>query len=368
MRIARTLFPALLLVCAASAQPPYSVSPYQLTYSQDRWSGAQTYPAQILISMPAGTAGAEMYILRVQGYDTSTISFAPASGLVGAGQTASIAVTLKAAKLAAGSYILPVWVQYSKGGWAAVEISLEVTESGEPPADPAPSPDPTPSPSPSPAPTPTVFRTIPHVAAGMDWSTEIEFVNPTGAEASLEVDFYGADGQPAEFPVDGQARSKLTLTVPGNGLSKLLVSDVAAQSLATGSASILLLSGSAVGVSATYQFTGSENAASILIGAAASTLTFCFDNSGDKATGIAIANSTTEAMTVTFTAYDNAGVRLQSWDLPLAAHAHSVFTLTDAASALSGASGVLSLSSTSSGLSGFALLFQGGRFRPMAAY
>lgn len=207
-----------------------------------------------------------------------------------------------------------------------------------------------------------------HLAVGSNWTTTIEFVNPNATATDLEVEFFDPSGEPAAFPVDGNPRYTLPVNVPGNGSFHVALRDPSGMWARTGSAAIRIVSGSAVGVSATYLQETPNHAASVPVGTSVSALTFAFDNSAGKSTGFALANSTTAALQVTATAYDNSGARLLSWDITLPAHGQSAFSLSAAKPELDGVSGVLSFTSASPGLSGFALLFQGDRFRPSVAY
>ncbi|MGA2434577.1 MAG: BACON domain-containing protein [Bryobacteraceae bacterium] len=177
---------------------------------------------------------------------------------------------------------------------------------------------------------------MPQIASAGGWETTLTLVNTTGADREAILTFFGNDGSadwlPFTFP---QQPSQGTIlgstfdqTVTANGLLVLDTTGPSGQQPAVGSAQ--LVSSSGVGGFAIFKYTPSGQEAVVPLETRnASSYLLAFDNTGQLATGLAIANLAGNTANVGVIIRYSTGAQIGTGTISLPAQGHNSFMLTD---------------------------------------
>ena len=201
---------------------------------------------------------------------------------------------------------------------------------------------------------------------GAGWSTYLYFNNANPGPAVFTVNFTADAGTPMNVPsLNG---SSTVVQVPAGGTA-LVQAPNSGSTLNQGYASFNLPPGvSGYGVFR-LQTSGISEGTSAYGPSLATTATLVFDETGGLADGIAVANPTPNAETVTVTATDNNGNPLGNGTISLGAFAHTAAVL-DGITGLSnvkGNSGQVTFTVTSGAFSVLGLRFNAGAFTSILA-
>ena len=173
---------------------------------------------------------------------------------------------------------------------------------------------------------------FPHLAVGASWQTTITYINYSSEEVSCRTDFLSDQGTPlmVSFPSLGPVVRRTDVLPPGGsvheetdvGLSAALAAGWA-RAACSGpvKASLLFRQYDSAGVAVAE---AGVNAAAV---AASRFVTFAEQAAGQPGTGVAYANPSDTAAVVTFTAKDEAGRTLDSFDQTLMPGGHGAQTM-----------------------------------------
>lgn len=185
-----------------------------------------------------------------------------------------------------------------------------------------------------------------HLATGGGWQTEIELINPTAALATAHLRLYDDDGNTLAIPLvsaDGTINTTASSLDPQLGPKSVLI----LQSAASAAGPVLQGSAEVTGDAAIggflifrYTPTGQEVLVPLSSGAATS-YELAFDNTGGLSTGLALASSSTEAVTVGVTALDQNGRTLLNSTITLPSLGHQSFVASTQFAALLNQRGTL---------------------------
>jgi len=208
--------------------------------------------------------------------------------------------------------------------------------------------------------------TFGHLAYGDGWQTTFLVVNEDqGTEANVSLSFYSDSGTPLAVPVNGGALiSVYSFSIPPSGSASIVVPDVGGTTANQGWASLAVsntptVSGQAIfrgnpgGISqvleAAVPFTTPAPACLVPYGSAGPThyILVPFDNTtGVHVTALALANTTSSALTVPFEFDDPTGAMITSGTINLGAMNHTSFVSTTQYPATQGKTGVLRITLT----------------------
>ncbi len=175
------------------------------------------------------------------------------------------------------------------------------------------------------------------IASAGGWDTSLTLVNLGSAQGEALLNFYANDGStpllPFNFPQQPLLGTTLGATFDQNiAANAMLFLDTTGpnQTVATGS-SQLLTSGTVNGF-AIFTYTPSGQAAVVPLETRnADSYLLAFDNTGQIATGLAIANLAASPAHVDVVIRDDTGAQMYTGNINLAAQGHNSFMLTDAA-------------------------------------
>jgi hypothetical protein len=185
-----------------------------------------------------------------------------------------------------------------------------------------------------------------HLATGGGWQTQIELINPTAALATAHLRIYDNNGNTLAIPLasaDGTINTTASSLDPQLGPKSVLI----LQSSASATGPLLQGSAEVTGDAAISGFlifrytpTGQEVLVPLSSGAATS-YELAFDNTGGLSTGLALASSSTQAVTVGVTALDQDGRALLNSTIAIPALGHQSFVAAAQFAALSNQRGTL---------------------------
>lgn len=202
--------------------------------------------------------------------------------------------------------------------------------------------------------TTTGNRVITHMAAGGGWNTVVVLMNLGTTTANYTLRFYGDSGSPQAFSFKsaGQqlgSQSVLTGMIPVGGLVPLKAQD-STNETTTGWALIDPSSTGDIGGLAIFAYQSGQQAVVPVETSTAQQFVIVFDNSGGtaSATGIALANPHSNAVTVSVVFRDMNGVTLTSDQFQMGPMEHTSFVLATKYPALTGTYGTALFSTDSS--------------------
>jgi len=175
---------------------------------------------------------------------------------------------------------------------------------------------------------------MPHVASGNGWQTTFVLVNsnPSGLPAQAQLNFFDDHGNPLALP--------LTFPQTGTAATESSVVESIARGASlwvqtSGALGTALLAGSAQltttgGVSGFAIFRYNPNGQEAVVPmetSSASAYLLAFDNTNGTATGVAVANATTQMVNIPVIVRDDTGAQIGTGSIPLAANGHTSFML-----------------------------------------
>ena len=193
------------------------------------------------------------------------------------------------------------------------------------------------------------------MASGAEWKTVITLLNPSPTASLVDIKFYDPTGQPTTFTVDGVPRGDYLTVVSAYGTSTITLFELTGP-VKTGSLEFQTLYGQDPKAFANYV----NNSFEAFISADvpnSSSMTIGFDNTGTNRTGLALGNYLNFAQDITLTFYDYTGVLLDTQIMRLNPYGQSSFELSQTFLKISGKRGIVKISATRNGLSGFAFKF-----------
>ena len=212
------------------------------------------------------------------------------------------------------------------------------------------------------------------VVTGAGWSTSMTLRNLSAATVNAQVDFYNNDGSPLTLPLSFPNSSTASTFSSSTSLSIPANESVEIQTL---SSSVTLSVGwadvSASGPLEGYvvfgegQTTGPSSEDTVPLDTRLlSSLVLPYDETNGSKTGIALANQSATAATITVLVLDQGGSRLASSQMILPALGHTSFFITDQFSQAANRIGVIEFQNPSGNVTGMGLRFYpGGAFTSM---
>jgi hypothetical protein len=198
------------------------------------------------------------------------------------------------------------------------------------------------------------------LASGGLWNTTITLVNTSTTAAQVSLNFYDDNGKalqlPLIFPVttstSAQATSTLNQTIGPEAELVIETAGTASQATTEGWAQLAVTGGN-VGGSAVFAWTaaaGTQEAVVPVETRNPSAFVLPFDYTGGYATGVALANLSSEAVNIPVVLRDDAGASLgAAAAISLPAYAHTSFMLATSYPAVSGHLGTLELGTPAGG-------------------
>ena len=159
-----------------------------------------------------------------------------------------------------------------------------------------------------------------HIAAGGVWRTTFTYVNQTAQSVSCNTSFLSDTGAPLSLTFNGTAQSSAADSIPAGGLARRQTDSQPAAQTVTGWA-IANCSGPVKASALFRSYNGNVAQAEASVPAMASAASQ-FVTYADQTSGVAYANPSQTAATVTFAASDANGVPLATKSIPLPAGAH----------------------------------------------
>ena len=206
---------------------------------------------------------------------------------------------------------------------------------------------------------------VPQFVSGGGWYTAIYLSNLTSAPAPVQVNFSDATGTPMVVTLTGMAAaSSQTLTIAPNSTVELQAPNTST-TLQQGWADISVPAG-VIGYGVFRQTVAGrpdQEAVVPLSMESSQAAEMIFDNS-NTTTGLALANPTTQQVTVNIIAYNGNGTQVGSSTVTLAPRAQTAVTLTSLAGmqGLAGQVGRITLTTSSGAFSALGLRFGGSAF------
>jgi hypothetical protein len=215
------------------------------------------------------------------------------------------------------------------------------------------------TPAVSPPPNLTSAGSMAQVASAGGWATTFTIVNNGAASANTQLNFFDDNGNPMTLPLTFSGGSTTASTfnqsVPAGGTLVLQSTGPASAPTSVGSAQ--LLTDGTVGGFATFALAlGPNNIQEAVVpleNRSASGYVLFFDNTNGAATGVALANNTTQPLNVPVIGRDDSGNQTGQIAVSLPASGHASYNLADPNSAFGsltpGRTGTLEFRSPSGG-------------------
>lgn len=184
---------------------------------------------------------------------------------------------------------------------------------------------------------------IPHFIDGFGWKTSVTLVNLDPTVATFTASFFGNDGKPLKFSINGTDTQEITGTIPARG-TFVMTTPGTKNDLSEGWINIETYG--TIGGTAVFQRLGNEASESVETNLAAQ-LVLPFDHTDGYATGVAVVNPFSyTSITVFVTFRDDQGNQflVDSFDLP--AQAHTGITLTQRYPTTIGKRGTVTISTS----------------------
>jgi len=211
--------------------------------------------------------------------------------------------------------------------------------------------------------TQTELGSFAQVAAGGGWKSTITLMNVSANSVDAQISFRRNDGTPLSlnltFPQSGSGATASALPVTvGPNKSVVIQADSPLGSISEGWADVSA-TGPLSGYSTfAFNMTGLPelSATAPLDSRLSSSLILPFDSTRGYQTGVALANQSAAAQTVTLTVLDQNGVTLDTAQINLAAFGHSAFFLSSRVATSTNQLGILQFQS-GGGITGLSLRF-----------
>jgi hypothetical protein len=214
--------------------------------------------------------------------------------------------------------------------------------------------------------TTTTQSLLAQVAAGAGWTTVISLFNMSASPVTATVNLHADDGSALSLPLTITAQgtsqtvtaSSPNVTINANSTVQISMGS-GLSNLSAGWANVA--SSGPIGGFAIFRTQSSNSPVSEgtvpLLTQAPTTLLVPYDNTAGAVTGVAIANGSSAAVSVTATIWDQNGTLLGTETIPLAAEGHTAFQLPTQYSITVGKMGVMQLQSGAAGLTAVGLRF-----------
>jgi hypothetical protein len=197
--------------------------------------------------------------------------------------------------------------------------------------------------------------TFAHLAIGGTWRTTLTLINMGTSPANIQLDFYDESGNPLVVPyqvqtapVYGLQQASSVSRTLNPGASLVAQVGIGQASVAVGSAR--LTSTGSVGGFAIFTNTSSNQEAVVPLEPRTEvTYWLPFDNTSKLSTGLAIANTSSQAVSVGISIRDDRGAALGTDTISLPPHGHRSFMLPSNYSATANKRGTVSFQSPGSG-------------------
>jgi len=164
-----------------------------------------------------------------------------------------------------------------------------------------------------------------HIAAADVWRTTFTYVNASTQAVRCDTSFYSDTGSALPLSFNGSTVSSTSDTIPAGGLARRQTDNQPNSPLVTGWA-VSTCTGPVKASSLFRRYTGGAPQAEASVIAMTSPATQ-FVTYADQLTGVAYANPSSTAASVTFTAYDQSGVLVAAKTITLAAASHGAQNL-----------------------------------------
>jgi hypothetical protein len=185
-----------------------------------------------------------------------------------------------------------------------------------------------------------------HVASGGGWQTTFTLVNTGTSSAQVQLSFFDDSGNPISLPLtfvqSGAATTASTISqmIAAGATLVILTQGNDAAAPAVGSAQ-LTTSGNVSGFAIFRYSRSGQEAVVPLETLSASAYLLAFDNTNGLATGVALANVSSQVANVPVVLRDDSGVSLGTAMINLAASGHTSFVLSDRYGAVTGKRGTV---------------------------
>jgi hypothetical protein len=170
-----------------------------------------------------------------------------------------------------------------------------------------------------------------HIVSGGGWRTVFYVTNTTGKTSTITLSFFDDGGNPLPLPLTflqtGSTSTVSTITQTlANGASLAIQAQGLGAQVSLGSAQ--LTSDAGANAFALFRYDPDGQEATVPFETRnAGDYVLAFDNTAPLATGVAIANLSSQAANVAMTLRDDAGNTLQTNSIPVPANGHYAFTL-----------------------------------------
>jgi hypothetical protein len=212
--------------------------------------------------------------------------------------------------------------------------------------------------TPSQSSAPTSAGSMAQLASGGLWNTTITLVNTGTTSADVVLNFFDDNGNPLQlpliFPQTTDAAPLLASTLDRSiaAGAEFVIQTAGTASQATVEGWAQLLANGTVGGSAVFAWTasaGTQEAVVPLETSNPSAFVLPFDYTGGYATGVALANMSSQAATIPVVLRNAAGTTLQTTSISLPAYAHTSFMLAANYPAVAGQFGAMELDTPAGG-------------------
>ena len=211
----------------------------------------------------------------------------------------------------------------------------------------------------------TAGGSMAHLTYSQGWETTFTLVNTGTSSAQATLSFFDDFGTPLGvsmiFPQTGTLANSTTVTktlAPG---ASLIVETNGNDNYKSVSGSALLTTTGNVSGFAVFRFDPSQQEAVVPLETRnASSYTVVYDNSNGNATGLALANASDQAETLSLILRDETGAQFAGGSVTLAAHGHTALTMSEAYPGTEGIRGTVQISN----LAGTPFSALGIRFTP----
>ena len=191
-----------------------------------------------------------------------------------------------------------------------------------------------------------------HIAAGSGWTSTVELINSGATPAQAHLRFFGDDGSPLPlaYTVAGVATtaSAVDQTLPPYARLVIQSNGLNSDPLQMGAAQ-LSSDGNVSGFSRLRYEPSQQEAIVPAEWRQASAYVLAFDNSNGLATGVAVANTAGNAVSIAVLIRDSTGAQIGSRSITLPANGHSAFALADRFPETLNLSGTIEFNTASAG-------------------